>query len=109
MWTKDEVVTSLMRSEIQKSRVAEFLNLEKPWNRYKRGEFAALIAMEAHANIELSNILNNGRARYELFDLYLKNENTLPPIVSSNGCIIVWVDCLKKYKESLELKSRLQP
>ncbi|MGG3873160.1 hypothetical protein [Brevibacillus laterosporus] len=102
MWTKDEVVTSLVRGEIRKSRMAEFLNLEKPWNRYKREEFAALIAMEAHGNIDLCNILNNGRAKTELFDLYLTNENTLPPLVSSDGSKIDWVDCLKKYKESLK-------
>ncbi|MED1802837.1 hypothetical protein [Brevibacillus porteri] len=102
MWTKDEVVTSLMRGEIHKSTVAEFLNLEKPWNRYKREEFAALIAEEAPNNITLSSLLNNGRAKTELFEFYFRNENTLPPLVPSDGRKIDWVDRLQKYKESLE-------
>ncbi|MFF2532436.1 hypothetical protein ACFVS2_26575 [Brevibacillus sp. NPDC058079] len=100
MWTKEEIMISLQNNEIPKWKIAEYLPLEKSWNRYKREEFAELAAKETQTNVELSQMLHDGRKQYnakkELWDLYFKDRNTAPPMISKNE----WVTRLQEYKNS---------
>ncbi|MFJ8528460.1 hypothetical protein [Bacillus sp. NPDC094106] len=99
MWSKEEVIISLENHEVVKWKIATFLTLNKPWNKYKREEFASLVSKEAVINESLANILTEARkqrlARDELEKLYFKDHNTNPPI----GRNMDWVAKLQKYKE----------
>ncbi|TVX85640.1 hypothetical protein [Paenibacillus agilis] len=106
MWTKEEVIISLLNDEMPKRKMAEFLQLVKPWNKYKREEFAELVAYEASVNIELSNQLDEHRlqfnAREELWDLYLTEQNTNPPVLTRKD----WVTLLREYKEANPVRKK---
>ncbi|WP_283747851.1 hypothetical protein [Bacillus thuringiensis] len=98
MWSKEEIIVSLENHEVVKWKLAQHLNLEKPWNKYKRDEFAMLLSQESLQNESLRDILVNARkqrlAHEELEKLYFIDHNTNPPIKRN----IDWVMELQKYK-----------
>lgn len=99
MWSKEEIIVSLENHEVVKWKLAQYLKLEKPWNKYKRDEFALLLSKEALINESLKNILMKSRqqrlAHEELEKLYFQDHNTNPPIKRN----IDWVMELQKYKK----------
>ncbi|WPS85694.1 hypothetical protein SMD22_01155 (plasmid) [Brevibacillus halotolerans] len=102
MWTKEDVIISLNVDKVPKWKIASFLRLEKPWNRYKREELAEIVSYEATKNESICNTLKHYReqrlAKEELNELYFRYHNTAPPI-SLNGSSD-WVYQLKNYKKT---------
>jgi hypothetical protein len=98
MWTKEEMVQML--HYLPKWRLARFLTgLEKPWNRYKREEFAELVCAQVGQNKELLAFIldqkDQEEAKEEFLNLYFKEHNTLPPALGLTD----WVEALNDYKK----------
>ncbi|MDX8367146.1 hypothetical protein [Cytobacillus sp. IB215665] len=106
MWSQEDVIESLACGDVPKWKLAKFVKLEKPWNRYRRPEFAEIISQETKTNQELVNLLQHKKeqriAKHELWELYLKEQNTLPPGLDEND----WVKRLEEYKNDVEFRSK---
>jgi hypothetical protein len=112
MWSKEDVVISLACGEVHKGTLADFVrsNLDKPYIRYKREEFAEIVSKESETNVELFNLLKHKReqrvARDELDRLYLKEQNTLPCMSLDPKKPDDWVKRLEEYINDTELRSK---
>ena len=104
MWSVEDTIISLAYDRLPKWKLANYVNLEKPHNRYKREEFAEIISKAATTNLELLSILEHARAQRlaheELHRLYMKDHNTSPPIYRPDGKRNDWVLRLQEYKQT---------
>jgi hypothetical protein len=100
VWTVDEIY-DLLYDVLYKNQLAEYLELDRPYTRIKKEEFAQIVCDTANKRKDLSDWIIYRRDQYhakrEYYWLYHKYYNTLNSPKGND-----WVIGLKKLKEEVK-------